>query len=145
MQESAGAISIHALVKRATTSNGLFAIGVPISIHALVKRATQKMGMAANLGNISIHALVKRATIPLHRPSWAYPYFNPRPREEGDQKMGMAANLGNISIHALVKRATECSDHKDPKECISIHALVKRATGEQGKGLSGGEFQSTPS
>ena len=55
-----------------------------ISIHALVKRATI-LQIADELKKlISIHALVKRATYPLFRQDDIHPYFNPRPREEGD-------------------------------------------------------------
>ena len=38
------AISIHALVKRATVTHAQWALGVVISIHALVKRATRGRG-----------------------------------------------------------------------------------------------------
>ena len=62
LQEPAGAISIHALVKRATVDI-LTAGDVPeISIHALVKRATKGDTIPKQYLDISIHALVKRAT-----------------------------------------------------------------------------------
>ena len=50
-------------MKRATDGvlQGLF--GLDISIHALVKRATTAGGFFAPKKEISIHALVKRATI----------------------------------------------------------------------------------
>ena len=56
------AISIHALVKRATPDcyAGQFFGG--ISIHALVKRATSGKHGCNDFFDISIHALVKRAT-----------------------------------------------------------------------------------
>ena len=58
-----GDISIHALVKRATTNpDGSFPLWV-ISIHALVKRATPSSKLHLPSKQISIHALVKRATI----------------------------------------------------------------------------------
>ena len=56
------AISIHALVKRATTGRAGSARTGGISIHALVKRATEKCRLKHFLLVISIHALVKRAT-----------------------------------------------------------------------------------
>ena len=56
------AISIHALVKRATGGSLLMSYGVDISIHALVKRATSKIFYFQT----NLH------------------YFNPRPRKEGD-------------------------------------------------------------
>ena len=56
------AISIHALVKRATAPSDIGSFSFCISIHALVKRATQ-----AELQDTSV-------TLD----------FNPRPREEGD-------------------------------------------------------------
>ena len=56
------AISIHALVKRATNTYSHLYPREEISIHALVKRATQIVCRFAHLLNISIHALVKRAT-----------------------------------------------------------------------------------
>ena len=56
-----------------------------ISIHALVKRATTVKSVAFSSDIISIHALVKRAT-PYTFPSYLFfLYFNPRPREEGDK------------------------------------------------------------
>ena len=56
------AISIHALVKRATFGYGNGYVYEKISIHALVKRATFFIGIGQKKHGISIHALVKRAT-----------------------------------------------------------------------------------
>ena len=100
------AISIHALVKRATPikavgnskilnfnprprEEGDFRIGnairkYDISIHALVKRATATSGALRKRQSISIHALVKRATYANFVEFVEIFYFNPRPREEGD-------------------------------------------------------------
>ena len=100
-------ISIHALVKRATTDyfgasatdnyfnprpreEGDFikitlSHNGAISIHALVKRATKLGDCYKDVSVISIHALVKRATVLCRR----------------------SAICGEISIHALVKRATQ--------------------------------------
>ena len=55
-----------------------------ISIHALVKRATTYRPSSKSAQFISIHALVKRATnngVIIYN---NYLHFNPRPREEGD-------------------------------------------------------------
>ena len=71
-------------MKRATErEDNMIVIGA-ISIHALVKRATVFTKARYNIDNISIHALVKRATLALKDTSKKYVYFNPRPREEGD-------------------------------------------------------------
>ena len=71
-------------MKRATECGDVWATAEEISIHALVKRATI-LQIADELKKlISIHALVKRATYPLFRQDDIHPYFNPRPREEGD-------------------------------------------------------------
>ena len=56
-------ISIHALVKRATTIAIGLIIAIAISIHALVKRATNAIINSNQNSDISIHALVKRATL----------------------------------------------------------------------------------
>ena len=58
---------------------------IDISIHALVKRATTVPNGRCTSPVISIHALVKRATTFYIRFKRIYPYFNPRPREEGDK------------------------------------------------------------
>ena len=78
-------ISIHALVKRAT-SRTYWSLVSPyiISIHALVKRATLFYLNCAYGANISIHALVKRATNFATHICNPNLHFNPRPREEGD-------------------------------------------------------------
>ena len=55
-----------------------------ISIHALVKRATSTVQKALGHENISIHALVKRATWRRSLKLYGQMNFNPRPREEGD-------------------------------------------------------------
>ena len=55
-------ISIHALVKRATTDKIYHCWVCGISIHALVKRATLSAKVEETDYGISIHALVKRAT-----------------------------------------------------------------------------------
>ena len=55
-------ISIHALVKRATSHYTATVRAICISIHALVKRATLFQDALFSNKLISIHALVKRAT-----------------------------------------------------------------------------------
>ncbi len=64
-----GAISIHALVKRATPQADIADSGRAISIHALVKRATTSARPLRWNATISIHALVKRAT------KWLYDWL----------------------------------------------------------------------
>ena len=78
------AISIHALVKRATTGNVNKGSQILISIHALVKRATKFFRLFFPSVYISIHALVKRATRQGLIRLMQNGYFNPRPRKEGD-------------------------------------------------------------
>ena len=116
-------------MKRATYIEIIILCLIRISIHALVKRATSKTLRQPKGQKISIHALVKRATASgVSVDAWKL-YFNPRPREEGDplkssdvinendfnprpREEGDSAKLNevidstNISIHALVKRAT---------------------------------------
>ncbi len=55
-------VSIHALVRRATSSNQEVAKAVFVSIHALVRRATSSNQEVAKAVFVSIHALVRRAT-----------------------------------------------------------------------------------
>ena len=59
-----------------------------ISIHALVKRATTNRRFIGIELDISIHALVKRATLCLKIFTDFFDNFNPRPRKEGDVKVG---------------------------------------------------------
>ena len=99
-----------------------------ISIHALVKRATDMLANAERHRGISIHALVKRATYNCWREKNDGINFNPRPREEGDPLAEPTSVPISISIHALVKRATIIDNRSCAAEDISIHALVKRAT-----------------
>ena len=124
----ADTISIHALVKRATTQIGRPPNYLYISIHALVKRATEFLTKDGYLSDISIHALVKRATSSTILPYCGSFYFNPRPREEGDHQIHIEYAFELISIHALVKRATTADIIMCGIMAISIHALVKRAT-----------------
>ena len=101
---------------------------IAISIHALVKRATIPTHATFVSYSISIHALVKRATL-FHCLYYNVPlYFNPRPRKEGDNIFRIKYCQMTISIHALVKRATKRVIPSERKFAISIHALVKRAT-----------------
>ena len=99
-----------------------------ISIHALVKRATLYFKYFILYNIISIHALVKRATKGSHSSLCNGGNFNPRPRKEGDGATRRGSYHGRISIHALVKRATKGESRSSQLCFISIHALVKRAT-----------------
>ena len=49
-------------MKRATHATSKTAKWIAVSIHALVKRATQGVGVGVGVAMVSIHALVKRAT-----------------------------------------------------------------------------------
>ena len=74
---------------------------------------------------------MKRATHSAVQKKQQIPYFNPRPREEGDITLpSMFGSFLRISIHALVKRATQRLFPDLDYVVISIHALVKRATQE---------------
>ena len=78
-----------------------------ISIHALVKRATYRFSGLSPIKAISIHALVKRATWEEMMLKITNMDFNPRPRKEGDSFANARQPTPiSISIHALVKRAT---------------------------------------
>ena len=69
-------------VAAATMAIGAFAV----SIHALVKRATNVIMDFPEIQNVSIHALVKRATVSEKVKKGAKLGFNPRPHEEGDHR-----------------------------------------------------------
>ena len=88
-------ISIHALMKRATSALSVCYVGRQISIHALVKRATPVFANSIDTLRISIHALVKRATSRTPTRQGIKYDFNPRPRKEGDRK-----NLANMACLA---------------------------------------------
>ena len=57
-------------MKRATNTYAPFGVQFDISIHALVKRATTMANYNKQFWIISIHALVKRATICIRRISF---------------------------------------------------------------------------
>ena len=72
-------------MKRATIFSMKLDTPLIISIHALVKRATTPSAAKSVYPvDISIHALVKRATYGAGKVSVGLGDFNPRPREEGD-------------------------------------------------------------
>ena len=100
-----------------------------ISIHALMKRATSSSRKKPTSHQISIHALMKRATVSVVVFNLFFTYFNPRPHEEGDGfSKRSAISMADISIHALMKRATWRLLRLRMRRLISIHALMKRAT-----------------
>ena len=107
--------------------------------------------MLLDLIDISIHALVKRATTFYIRFKRIYPYFNPRPREEGDKCGRRSFRLEvyfnprpreegdrfySLDIFNFKHFNPRPRKEGDLKQClrhrltiaISIHALVKRAT-----------------
>ena len=55
-------VSIHALMKRATSSSRKMPTLRQVSIHALMKRATERHAGGVITDKVSIHALMKRAT-----------------------------------------------------------------------------------
>ena len=80
-------------------------------------------------GDISIHALVKRATR-LHRVGVpCRPYFNPRPRKEGDNRPDSAC-VGKSNFNPRPRKEGDMAQKGgiNMDLTISIHALVKRAT-----------------
>ena len=123
-------ISIHALVKRATSFHCLY-YNVPLYFNPRPRKEGDSRFIVYIITYlcISIHALVKRATVydkinqfitsdfnprprkegdrSTNNSSWYNSNFNPRPRKEGDDDLIDAAEAAfDISIHALVKRAT---------------------------------------
>ena len=108
------AISIHALVKRATG-----ALLPPYYSHSNFNPRPRKEG-----DHDSQHNADKAC------------YFNPRPRKEGDMIPWYLCRPEYISIHALVKRATKRPQAVIIGHSISIHALVKRATSSTPPSLS---------
>ena len=107
------AISIHALVKRATRFIVFIILYLRISIHALVKRATPGLNIPPWRYAISIHALVKRATSEAVYKLYVTGYFNPRPRKEGDNILTSSVYLpayfnprprkeGDIAVNIVV-------------------------------------------
>ena len=142
-------------------------VTIAISIHALVKRATFKINNKTVFDFISIHALVKRATtrsctftissVFQSTPSWRGRHvklwdkrirneFQSTPSWRGRRCFTSGIKWRyKISIHALVKRATFCHDKLHLFQMISIHALVKRATSFLYISALLFVFQSTPS
>ena len=101
---------------------------INISIHALVKRATTLTVTGAAIADISIHALVKRATLLCGRRRIYYVDFNPRPRKEGDSSLRNGGRSGCYFNPRPRKEGDSEALQIFFKLAISIHALVKRAT-----------------
>ena len=99
-----------------------------ISIHALVKRATTNSLGALLQKWISIHALVKRATPQFPLPKKKSQYFNPRPREEGDKYDRQCLNPEDNFNPRPREEGDLARSPSRSIAVISIHALVKRAT-----------------
>ena len=116
-------------MKRATDDSDLLDIGQDISIHALVKRATTSYLLISRQGVISIHALVKRATASSVWLKCHLLNFNPRPREEGDT-FSTDTQREEKHFNPRPREEGDCtwSDSGLGLTYISIHALVKRAT-----------------
>ena len=99
-----------------------------VSIHALVKRATT----AGKVYDFTFWGFNPRPREEGDKNCHFYPNhgqgFNPRPREEGDHLAKYMWHASLVSIHALVKRATWDIGFRNAVLQVSIHALVKRAT-----------------
>ena len=63
------------------------------------------------------------------RDNFRHPYFNPRPRKEGDVSAKFNAKRNVISIHALVKRAT--SRGQNVYKCIPDFNPRPRKEGDE--------------
>ena len=124
-----GAISIHALVKRATLAQG--------TKRAVFEHFNPRPREEGDSLPFDVF-FYKRYFNPRPREEGDDCFFssicsavnfNPRPREEGDAKRdALKEEQEKISIHALVKRATTLRSFVKSLSRISIHALVKRAT-----------------
>ncbi len=83
-----GPVSIHALVRRATTAPSGLTSG-PGSFNPRPRTEGDTRRRSVALGQIvSIHALVRRATLAGIRKAEVEAGFNPRPRTEGDAALG---------------------------------------------------------
>ena len=123
-----GSISIHALVKRATTGKTWNGNGKRY-FNPRPREEGDKYFLSGYLCPDNFNPRPRE-----EGDRWAssfdadLPNFNPRPREEGDQRSLQGVHRYLISIHALVKRATPNCGFVLIDKLISIHALVKRAT-----------------
>ena len=115
-------------MKRATKNQKIMTGSYNISIHALMKRAT------TDLPNIALYPEYfnprphEEGDIYRYLPISSVSYFNPRPHEEGDKKDKQYKSAGvyfNPRPHeegdTLTVTGVAIAD-------ISIHALMKRAT-----------------
>ena len=127
------AISIHALVKRATAISEYYYSGRDISIHALVKRATYRSPTRRTIPKYFNPRPREEGDDFRYTDGSRINYFNPRPREEGDcVTSGSTASTANFNPRPREEGDTIAT----PSFCaviISIHALVKRATRSSGK------------
>ena len=89
-------ISIHALLKRATTTTDLGGKPLGISIHALLKRATSSKVTYQIQSFISIHALLKRATNEVQKYKNVSINFNSRSPEESDALVSATKLQSNL-------------------------------------------------
>ena len=96
----ASAISIHALVKRATDCGTVFDADEVISIHALVKRATCAVRLDKPYYRDFNPRPREEGDSQGQDACRAISYFNPRPREEGDDK------IHNQTVHDFEFQST---------------------------------------
>ena len=93
-------------MKRATYITTSLSQTLAISIHALVKRATlDNVFLVINLTDFNPRPREEGDEV-FNVPVIFDCNFNPRPREEGDKILSGKKSAQAISIHALVKRAT---------------------------------------
>ena len=122
-------ISIHALMKSATSGRWRHASSIQISIHALMKSATSqddKVWACCSYFNPRTH---EECDDFFWHATPSFLYFNPRTHEECDWlSCCMRLACKTISIHALMKSATLRHTTLLHFVAISIHALMKSAT-----------------
>ncbi len=122
-------VSIHALLRRATSRIRMRWPSSSVSIHALLRRATGRTPVSKMSDNVSIHALLRRATTYSCSGAMRSQCFNPRPPAEGDATSAVEPAVDTtVSIHALLRRATRLRAEVERLERVSIHALLRRAT-----------------
>ena len=149
-QHHLGAVSIHALARRATGRGDAVPGEVIVSIHALARRATQAGVVVIGSGEVSIHALARRATSFI----WAKPSgesFQSTPSHGGQHASSPASTKLRLfqstpshggQRQALLQAAywrrfqsTPSHGGQPPMrhlllrdQPVSIHALARRAT-----------------
>ena len=122
-------ISIHALAKRATTTARLFGYPLMISIHALAKRATSTATRSSSTCLFQSTPSQRGRLCFTLETCLVVPYFNPRPRKEGDVLVKLSGTPRG-DFNPRPRKEGDLTDIRyfDIVSDISIHALAKRAT-----------------